>query len=63
MGAMLIRFTGDPMAARQAIEQKWKQLAPDVPFVAEFSDDIVAELYEAGDARARRSSPPSPCSR
>ena len=30
----------------------WKRVAPDQPFEAEFSDDIVRELYEADDVRA-----------
>ena len=31
----------------------WKGVTTEVPFNAEFSDDIVAELYEAEDARAK----------
>ena len=50
---MVIRYRGDPQAVRAAVEQKWKQLANDVPFEAKFSEDIVGELYEAEDARAR----------
>ena len=50
-------------AVRAAIERVWKRIAPDVPFDAEFSEDIIAELYEAEDGARRRSSPASPCSR
>ena len=49
-------------AVRGRVERVWKRLAPEVPFDAEFSEDIIAELYEA-EERARRSSPASPCSR
>jgi putative ABC transport system permease protein len=31
----------------------WKRIAPDVPFEAEFADDIVRDLYAAEAARAR----------
>ena len=52
-GWMVVRYNGDPQAVRSAIEQKWKQVAADVPFEAKFSEDIVGELYEADDARAQ----------
>ena len=52
-GWMVVRYDGDPETVRLAVEQKWKQLAPDVPFMAKFSEDIVRELYEAEDARAQ----------
>ena len=45
------------MAIRQrsdaGIEREWKQITNDVPFNAKFSEDIIAELYEAEDARAK----------
>ena len=50
---MIVRFRGDPAAARAGVERVWKQIAPDVPFSAKFSDDVIAELYEAEDARAK----------
>jgi putative ABC transport system permease protein len=37
---------------RDAIERVWKRVAPDVPFHAELSDDIVRKLYDADEARA-----------
>jgi putative ABC transport system permease protein len=52
-GWMVIRYNGDPAAVRLAVEQKWKQLAPDVPFAAELSEEIVGDLYKAEDSRAQ----------
>jgi putative ABC transport system permease protein len=52
-GNLLIRYQGDPAAIRARTEAVWKRLAPDVPFDGEFSEDIVAELYEAEAARAQ----------
>ena len=50
---MVLRYRGDPSAVRSAVEQKWKEIAPDVPFEAKFSEDIVRELYRAEQARAQ----------
>jgi putative ABC transport system permease protein len=50
---MIVRFRGDPAAVRSGVERMWKGIATDVPFTAEFSDDIIGELYEAEDARAK----------
>ena len=50
---MIVRFHGDPAAVRAGVERVWKSITTDVPFDAEFSDDIIAELYEAEDARAK----------
>jgi putative ABC transport system permease protein len=50
---MLVRYNGDPAAVMARIEQVWKRLAPEVPFTAEFADDIVRELYQAEAARAQ----------
>ena len=52
-GNLVIRYQGDPAAIRARTEAAWKRLAPDVPFDGEFSEDIVAELYEAEEARAQ----------
>jgi putative ABC transport system permease protein len=49
---LMIRYRGDPAAARSAAEREWNAITTEVPFEAEFSEDIVAELYEADDARA-----------
>jgi putative ABC transport system permease protein len=50
---MVVRFDGDPAAVRADVERMWKGITTEVPFDAEFSDDIVLELYEAEDARAQ----------
>jgi putative ABC transport system permease protein len=49
---LLVRYEGSPSAVRDGIERVWKRIAPDVPFDAKFSDDIVRELYDAEAARA-----------
>ena len=50
---LLVRYNGVPIEVRDRIERVWKRLAPDVPFEAEFADDIVADLYAPEAARAR----------
>jgi putative ABC transport system permease protein len=50
---MIVRFNGDPAAVRGGVETMWKGVTREVPFNAEFSDDIMIELYEAEDARAQ----------
>ncbi|MDQ3246502.1 MAG: ABC transporter permease [Pseudomonadota bacterium] len=51
---MLVRYAAaDPTAVLKGIENVWKGIAPDVPFEAEFSEDIIAELYAAEEARAQ----------
>ena len=51
---MMVRYAdADPNAVRAAVEGVWKQLAPEVPFSAEFVDDIIARLYAAEEARAQ----------
>ena len=49
----VVRYNGDPAAVRAGLEREWKKITSEVPFNAEFSDDIIAEAYEAEDARAR----------
>jgi len=50
---MVVRYdTSRPGEIRDRIGQVWKRLVPDVPFKADFSEDIVRELYEAEQARA-----------
>jgi putative ABC transport system permease protein len=53
LGWMDIRYRGDPAQVRAAVEQKWKELAPTVPFEAKYSEDIVKDLYKAENSRAR----------
>ena len=53
-GVLLIRYdAADPQGVRSRLEAAWKRLAPDVPFDGVFSEDKVAELYEAEAARAK----------
>jgi putative ABC transport system permease protein len=49
---LLVRFTGAPAPVLARIESVWKRIAPDVPFTAKFSDDIVRNLYDAEQAKA-----------
>ncbi len=51
---MLVRYEdADSTAVRDAIGRAWKEVAADVPFTAEFSEEIIAELYAQEEARAR----------
>jgi putative ABC transport system permease protein len=51
--ALMVRYNdADPAAVRDRIGQVWKGFAPDLPYEAEFSEDIVAELYTAEQSRA-----------
>jgi putative ABC transport system permease protein len=50
---LVLRFDGNPADVRAGAERVWKSITNEVPFKAEFSDDIMAELYEAEDARAK----------
>ena len=50
----MVRFQGaDPKAVYDRTEAIWKRLIPDIPFRARFVDDIVRELYNADEARAK----------
>jgi putative ABC transport system permease protein len=54
LNTLVIRYNDpEPGAVRERVEQEWKRITPDVPFQAEFSEEIVAELYEAEESRAR----------
>jgi putative ABC transport system permease protein len=50
---MIVRFRGDPASVRSSVERMWRGITTDVPFEGKFSEDIIAELYEAEDARAK----------
>jgi putative ABC transport system permease protein len=51
---MLVRYeNADPAQVRAAVEQVWKRIATDAPFAAEYSDDIIVELYKAEQARTQ----------
>ncbi len=49
----IVRYNGDPAAVRAGLEREWKKITNEVPFTAEFSDDIIAKAYKAEDARAK----------
>jgi putative ABC transport system permease protein len=53
LGIMIIRYRGNPATMRSAVERQWKQISNEIPFSAEFSEDVMAELYQAEDARAQ----------
>ena len=51
---MLVRYNAsDPARVRRDVEAVWKRIAPEIPFDAQFSDEIIGELYAAEDARAK----------
>ncbi|MET0247284.1 MAG: ABC transporter permease [Sphingomonas sp.] len=50
---LMVRFDGDAPTVRRAVEQAWLSIAPDVPFQAEYSEDVIGRLYAAEDARAK----------
>lgn len=51
---LVVRYKGaDPAAVRGRVKAIWRRFAPDVPFEARFSEEIVGKLYEAEDARGR----------
>ena len=50
---MVVRYdTSRPGEVVERIGRIWKQMVPDSPFEARFSEDIVGELYEAEQARS-----------
>jgi putative ABC transport system permease protein len=52
-GTIMVRYTGDPAKIRDQIDAVWTRLIPQVPFHAEFADDVVRELYEREEARGQ----------
>jgi putative ABC transport system permease protein len=51
---LLVRYDArDPATARANVERAWRRLAPDVPYDGIFSEDKIAELYTAEQARAK----------
>lgn len=50
---LVARYRGSPQAARTQVAAVWHRLAPDVPFDATFSEDIVAKMYSRIDQRAQ----------
>jgi putative ABC transport system permease protein len=51
-GWLLVRYRGAPGPVRERIGRLWKRIAPDVPFEAEFAEDVVEKLYAPEAARA-----------
>ena len=52
-GTLIIRYTGDPAPVRAAVERQWKRITNEIPFSVDYSEDIIAKLYKAEDARAK----------
>jgi putative ABC transport system permease protein len=51
---LIVRYDdADPHAVRERIAAVWRRLAPEIPFEAEYSEQIVAGLYEAEAARTK----------
>jgi putative ABC transport system permease protein len=50
---MIIRYNGNPKAVRSAVEQQWKQITTEVPFNAQFGEDIISNLYKKEDKRGQ----------
>ena len=46
-------FADPASAGRDRVEQAWKRLAPNVPFEGEFSEERIAEVYDAEESRAK----------
>ena len=54
MTEMMVRMkAGEAGAIRDKVEAVWKRYAAQVPFQAQFTDDIVREQYDADEARAK----------
>ncbi|MDQ4086472.1 MAG: ABC transporter permease [Pseudomonadota bacterium] len=54
LGWMVVRYqNASPTEVRDRMQAVWRRFASEVPFQAEFSEDIVAEIYEAEEARAQ----------
>ena len=52
-GWLMVRYRGDPLTVKSALERQWKQFTNEVPFNAKFSEDIMGEAYKKEDARAQ----------
>jgi putative ABC transport system permease protein len=51
---LIVRYNdAEPRAVRERVEAAWRRIAPDVPFEAQFSEDIVTKLYAAEESQAR----------
>ncbi len=53
-GQIAVRYVDvAPGALRDAVEQVWRRIVPDVPFKAEFADDLVRAQYDRETARGQ----------
>ena len=50
---MMVRFTGDPQAARATVERVWKRSVPNMPLSARYVEDIVHDLYNIDEKSAQ----------
>jgi putative ABC transport system permease protein len=50
---IVVRYSGNPAAIREAVETVWKRTIPQVPFEGRFADDIVREQYDQEAARGQ----------
>jgi putative ABC transport system permease protein len=50
---LIARYDGNPNDIRSRVEAAWREITTEVPFTAEFSEEVIQELYEAEDARAQ----------
>jgi putative ABC transport system permease protein len=51
---LVVRYEGaDPLAVRKQVEAIWKRFAADVPFEADFSEEVVGKLYEDEEKRGK----------
>jgi putative ABC transport system permease protein len=49
---LVVRYANaEPKTVRAGIEKVWKRLVPEVPFKADFADDLIGKLYERDEAR------------
>jgi len=50
---LIVRFTGDPEAAAQAVEKIWDTMVTDVPYNYAFLDEQLAEQYREEEVQAQ----------
>lgn len=51
-GWLIVRYDGPAAQVRAEIERVWRRIVPDAPFDAQFSSDVVEDLYSRDAARA-----------
>ncbi len=51
---LVARYEGaDPVAVRKQVQTIWKRFAADVPFEADFSEEVIGELYSDEEKRGQ----------